>query len=93
MGLAIQSFQGTSLAYSISVNELMSQSYQVSTITFDYLAVYAITGLIYVAIAVPATWLSYVSRSDSPADGRGIRTRLQQRSSPRAASAPLQIAS
>ncbi|WP_159706593.1 amino acid ABC transporter permease [Arthrobacter sp. 18067] len=58
MGLAIQSFQGTSLAYSISVNELMSQSYQVSTITFDYLAVYAITGLMYVAIAVPATWLS-----------------------------------
>jgi polar amino acid transport system permease protein len=58
MGLAIQSFQGTSLAYSISVNELMSQSYQVSTITFEYLRVYAITGLIYVAIAVPATWLS-----------------------------------
>jgi polar amino acid transport system permease protein len=58
MGLAIQSFQGTSLAYSISVSELMSQSYQVSTITFDYLKVYAITGLIYVAIAVPATWLS-----------------------------------
>lgn len=58
MGLAIQSFQGTSLAYSISVNELMSQSYQVSTMTFEYLKVYAITGLIYVAIAVPATWLS-----------------------------------
>jgi len=58
MGLAIQSFQGTSLAYSISVNELMSQSYQVSTVTFEYLKVYAITGLIYVAIAVPATWLS-----------------------------------
>jgi polar amino acid transport system permease protein len=58
MGLAIQSFQGTSLAYSISVNELMSQSYQVSTITFEYLKVYAVTGLIYVAIAVPATWLS-----------------------------------
>lgn len=58
MGLAIQSFQGTSLAYSISVNELMSQGYQISGITFEYLKVYAITGLIYVAIAVPATWLS-----------------------------------
>jgi polar amino acid transport system permease protein len=58
MGLAIQSFQGTSLAYSISVNELMSQAYQVSTITFQYLQVYLITGLIFVAIAVPATWLS-----------------------------------
>ncbi|MGW9111773.1 amino acid ABC transporter permease [Microbacterium sp. NPDC055683] len=58
MGLAIMSFQATSLAYSISVNELMSQAYQVSTITFEYLAVYAITGLVFAAIAVPATWLS-----------------------------------
>lgn len=58
MGLAIQSFQGTSLAYSISVNELMSEAYQVSAVTFQYLQVYAITGLIYVVIAVPATWLS-----------------------------------
>jgi polar amino acid transport system permease protein len=58
MGLAIMSFQGTSLAYSISVNELMSQAYQVSTITFEYLAVYGVTGLIFAAVAVPATWLS-----------------------------------
>lgn len=58
MGLAIMSFQGTSLAYSISVNELMSQAYQLSTITFEYLAVYGVTGLIFAAIAVPATWLS-----------------------------------
>ncbi|GAA4780984.1 amino acid ABC transporter permease [Microbacterium gilvum] len=58
MGLAIMSFQATSLAYSISVNELMSQAYQVSTITFEYLAVYAVTGLVFAAIAVPATWLS-----------------------------------
>lgn len=58
MGLAIMSFQGTSLAYSISVNELMSQAYQVSTITFEYLAVYGVTGLIFAAIAVPATWMS-----------------------------------
>lgn len=58
MGLAIQSFQGTSLAYSISVNELMSQAYQTSSITFQYLSVYALTGAIYIVIAVPATWLS-----------------------------------
>jgi polar amino acid transport system permease protein len=58
MGLAIMSFQATSLAYSISVNELMSQAYQISNITFEYLTVYAVTGLIYAALAVPATWLS-----------------------------------
>jgi polar amino acid transport system permease protein len=37
---------------------LMSQAYQISNITFEYLTVYAVTGLIYAAIAVPATWLS-----------------------------------
>lgn len=58
MGLAIQSFQGTSLAYSIAVSELMSQAYQIGAVTFQYLQVYAVTGLIYVAIAMPATWLS-----------------------------------
>ncbi|WP_159502298.1 amino acid ABC transporter permease [Microbacterium sp. 18062] len=58
MGLAIQSFQGTSLAYSISVAELMSQAYQVSSITFEYLAVFTLAGAIYIVIAVPATWLS-----------------------------------
>ncbi len=58
MGLAIMSFQGTSLAYSIAVNELMSQAYQVSLITFQYLAVFGLTGLIFAAIALPATWAS-----------------------------------
>jgi polar amino acid transport system permease protein len=58
MGLAIMSFQATSLAYSISVNELMSEAYQIANITFEYLTVYLITGLVYAAIAVPATWLS-----------------------------------
>jgi polar amino acid transport system permease protein len=58
MGLAIQSFQGTSLAYSISVNELMSEAYQASSISFQYLGVYALTGAVYAVVAVPATWAS-----------------------------------
>lgn len=58
MGLAIQSFQGTSLAYSISVNELMSEAYQASSISFQYLEVYAVTGAVYAVVAVPATWAS-----------------------------------
>ena len=58
MGLAIMSFQATSLAYSISVDELMGASYRAAAVTFEYLQVYAITGLIYAVLAVPATWLS-----------------------------------
>lgn len=56
MGLAVMSFQATSLAYSISVNELMSQAYQVSMITFEYLKVYALTGLIFVVFTLPVMW-------------------------------------
>lgn len=58
MGLAIQSFQATSLAYSVSVNELLSEAYQASAVTFQYLEFYVATGLVYVLIAVPLTWLS-----------------------------------
>lgn len=58
MGLAIMSFQATSLAYSISANELMAEAYRTASVTFEYLQVYALTGLTYAAISVPATWLS-----------------------------------
>lgn len=58
MGLAIQMFQATALAYSISVNELMSQAYQIGIITFEYLKTFAVAGLIYAAISVPVTWLT-----------------------------------
>lgn len=58
ISFSVQSFQATSLAYSIAVSELMSQAYQISTVTFNYMSTYAITGLIYAAVAVPAIWLS-----------------------------------
>jgi polar amino acid transport system permease protein len=36
----------------------MSQAYQSSSMTFQYLQVYAITGLVFAVIAVPSTWTS-----------------------------------
>jgi polar amino acid transport system permease protein len=56
MGLAIQMFQATSLAYSIAVPELMSAAYQVGNATFQYLTVFLFAGLIYAAVSVPTTW-------------------------------------
>lgn len=67
MNLAVQSFQATSLAYAISVTELMSQGYQITMVTFEYMRTYALTGLVYALIAVPAIWLS-----------RGVERRLMR---------------
>lgn len=61
MGFAILIFQGTSLAYSIAVPELLSQAYSIGSITFRYLSVLGLAGLMYAAISVPATWLTVLA--------------------------------
>lgn len=58
MGLAIQMFQGTSLAYNIAVPELMKEAYTLGSQSFQYLRVFVLTGLVYAVIAVPATWIT-----------------------------------
>lgn len=58
MGLAIQMFQGTSLAFAIAVPELMKTAYNIGSEEFDYLKVFVLTGLVYAAVSVPATWLT-----------------------------------
>lgn len=63
MGLAIQMFQGTSLAYGIAVPELMKQAYTIGAENFSYLQTFILAGLVYAVIAVPATWItSYFER-------------------------------
>jgi polar amino acid transport system permease protein len=58
MGLAIQMFQGTSLAYGIAVPELMKTSYSIGSRTFNYLEVFILAGLVYACISMPATWIT-----------------------------------
>lgn len=58
MGLAIQMFQGTSLAYGIAVPELMKQAYQLGSQNFQYLQVFVLAGLVYAVVSVPATWVT-----------------------------------
>lgn len=60
MGLAIQMFQGTSLAYGIAVPELMKQAYTLGAQDFQYLRVFLLAGLMYAVISVPATWITVV---------------------------------
>lgn len=58
LGLAIQMFQGTSLAYGIAVPELMKEAYTLGAQNFQYLRVFVLAGLIYAVIAVPASWIT-----------------------------------
>ena len=58
MGVAIQMFQGTSLAYAIAVPELMKSAYNIGSQDFNYLQIFALAGLCYAAISMPATWIT-----------------------------------
>ncbi|MEU6181779.1 amino acid ABC transporter permease [Streptomyces coeruleorubidus] len=58
LGLAILIFQATSLAYTIAVPELLQAAYSVGSTTFKYLSVLSLAGLMYLAITIPASWLT-----------------------------------
>ncbi|MFJ3958798.1 amino acid ABC transporter permease [Arthrobacter sp. NPDC090010] len=58
MGVAIQMFQGTSLAYAIAVPELMKSAYNIGSQDFNYLQIFTLAGLCYAVISIPATWIT-----------------------------------
>lgn len=51
-GLAVLIFQASALAFVISVPELMSKAYELSSITFEYLSVYLLTAVLYGAVTL-----------------------------------------
>lgn len=57
MSLAIQIFQLTSLAYLVTVPEIMQAAKFRGTVTFDYLNVYIAAAALYAAITIPASLL------------------------------------
>ncbi|MGB3483780.1 MAG: amino acid ABC transporter permease [Mycobacterium sp.] len=54
MGLSIQMFQATSLAFAVSVPELISRAYNQGSMTFLYLEYLSLAGVLYAVIALPA---------------------------------------
>ncbi|MDP5226526.1 MULTISPECIES: amino acid ABC transporter permease [Arthrobacter] len=58
MGVAIQMFQGTSLAYAIAVPELMKSAYNIGSEDFNYLQIFTLAGICYAVISIPATWIT-----------------------------------
>jgi polar amino acid transport system permease protein len=54
LGLGIQIFQGTALAFTIALPELLSAAYDIGNQTFRFLSVLTLAGLLYVAVVIPA---------------------------------------
>jgi polar amino acid transport system permease protein len=54
LGLSIQMFQATSLAFAVSVPELLSRAYNLGSMTFHYLEYLSLAGVLYAVIALPA---------------------------------------
>lgn len=57
LNLAVQIFQATSLAYVITVPEIMQHAYFLGTVSFLYLNVFLLAGLIYAAVTLPSSAL------------------------------------
>ncbi|WP_349828743.1 amino acid ABC transporter permease [Brevibacterium litoralis] len=58
MGFAILTFQSTSLAYTVTVRELMAITYSASAQNFQHLYMFIMAGLLYAMVSIPASWLS-----------------------------------
>jgi polar amino acid transport system permease protein len=58
MGFSITIFQGSALAYTIALPELLSVAYSIGARTFEYLQILTLAGLLYAVIAIPAAWLA-----------------------------------
>ena len=50
-------FQATSLGYAIALPELLNRAYAIGSVTFNFLGVFALTGLMYAAIAITVSRL------------------------------------
>lgn len=57
MGLAVIMFQLSSLAYVITISEVMQAAYFLGTKTFNYLPVFLAAAAVYAAITIPASAL------------------------------------
>lgn len=57
VGFSIILFQATSLAFAVSVPELLSRAYNTATITYQYMSALTFAGLLYAAISLVAVFL------------------------------------
>lgn len=58
IGFGVLLYQGTSLAYAISVPELLSRAYNIASITYQFTAALLLAGLMYASISLTITLLA-----------------------------------
>lgn len=58
IGFSIILYQGTSLAYAVTVPELLSRAYNAATITFQFTAALTLAGVMYAVVSLTATALA-----------------------------------
>ena len=52
MSYSVIVFQATSLGYAIALPELLNSAYQIGSVTFEFLSVFALAGLIYAVLSI-----------------------------------------
>jgi len=57
MSYAIIIFQATSLGYAISLPELLTAGYGIGSVTFKFLSVFLLVGILYAAVSISASHL------------------------------------
>lgn len=71
-GLAIQMFQATSLTFALSIPELLSQAYDIGSLTFRYLDILGLAGFMYAIIGIPLLYgVNALERRMGPRGERG----------------------
>lgn len=82
VGFSIIVYQGTSLAFAISVRELLSRAYNEASITYQFTATLTLAGLIYAVISLAAVALmrSRWPRRAQPVDVQPVADTLSSHS-------------
>ena len=63
LGFSILVFQGTSLCFTIALQEIISRAYNIGNTTFLYFPALAVAGLYYAAVCIPASlFVSFIER-------------------------------
>lgn len=52
MSYSVIIFQATSLGYAIALPELLNRAYQIGSVTFEFLSVFLLAGLMYAAVSI-----------------------------------------
>lgn len=52
MSYSVIVFQATSLGYAVALSELLNSAYQIGSVSFEFLSVFALTGLIYAFLSI-----------------------------------------